>query len=113
MNVVAAQRANVFTRTTTTSDSVSWLGRCVQPAGNAAQKAECLTELASPGGYRLVRYERPVGVVDRDDQPGRGTCRQSTRYAAFGVDPVRPRRAGSRRASGAHRRPRAARIGVA
>src|SRR4029079_8995176 len=88
MNVVAAQRANVFTRTTTTPDSVPWFGRCVQPAGNAAQKAECLTELVSPYRYRVVRYERPIGVVDRDDQPGRGTRRQSTRYTAFGVDVV-------------------------
>ena len=110
MNVVAAQRANVFTRTTTSPDSVPWLGRCVQPAGNAAQKPECLTELVSPDRYRVVRYERPVGVVDRDDQPGRGTCRQSTCDTAFGVDPVRPCRAGSRRAFSAHRRHRAERL---
>ena len=94
----------------TTPDSVSWLGRCVQPAGNAAQKPECLTELVSSGRYRVVRYERPVGVVDRDDQPGRGTCRQSTGDTAFGGDPVRPRRAGSRRAFSAHRRHRAERL---
>src|ERR1700681_4305572 len=104
MNVVAAQRANVFTRTTTSPDPVPWLSRCVQPAVNTAQKAECLTELVWPGGYRVHRYERPVGVVDRDDQPGRGTCRQSTRDTAFGVDLVRSCRAGSRRAFSAHRR---------
>ena len=57
MNVVAAHRANVFTATTTTRNSVLQLCGWVQPAGNASQKPECLTELVPPGGYRVVRYE--------------------------------------------------------
>ena len=110
MNVVAAHRANVFTATTTTRNSVPQLCGWVQPAGNASQKPECLTELVSSDRYRVVRYERPVGVVDRDDQPGRGPSRQSTGDTAFGADPVRSCRAGSRRAFSAHRRHRAERI---
>ena len=38
--------------------------------------------------YGVVRYERPVGVVDRDDELGRGACRQSTCDTPFGADPA-------------------------
>ena len=43
----------------------------------------CRARRRRRAGYRGRRHERSVGVVDRDDQPGRGPCRQSASHPAL------------------------------
>ena len=48
---------------------------------------ECLSGISPQRRYGVGRYERPLGVVGRDNEPGRGACRQSTCDAPLDADP--------------------------